>query len=66
MTDPVTESSSGSSGGAKFTDEIDLDEDIDKTLHIKVGHTFYFYLYQKNILNIPFWYCVKQSLQSYR
>ena len=28
--------SSGSSGGAKFTDEIDLDEDIDKTLHIKV------------------------------
>ena len=30
-------SNSGSSGGAKFTDEIDLDEDIDKTLHIKVA-----------------------------
>ena len=38
----LTENTSGSSGGAKFTDEIDLDEDIDKTLHIKVGQTFYF------------------------
>ena len=45
----LTENSSGSSAGAKFTDEIDLDEDIDKTLHIKVGQTFYFYLYQQNI-----------------
>ena len=43
MTNLVTESGSGSSGAAKFTDEIDLDEDIDKTLHIKVGHTFYIY-----------------------
>ena len=34
----LTASNSGSSGGAKFTDEIDLDEDIDKTLHIKVNH----------------------------
>ena len=61
MTDPVTESSSGSSGGAKFTDEIDLDEDIDKTLHIKVGHTFYFYLYQQNI----FWMLIVNFLIKY-
>ena len=27
---------SGSSSGAQFTDEIDLEEDVDKTLHIKV------------------------------
>ena len=26
---------SGSSSGAQFTDEIDLEEDVDKTLHIK-------------------------------
>ena len=31
----LTAGTSGSSSEAKFTDEIDLDEDIDKTLHIK-------------------------------
>ena len=33
----LTAGGSGSSSAAKFTDEIDLEEDVDKTLHIK-GH----------------------------
>ena len=53
----LTENTSGSSGGAKFTDEIDLDEDIDKTLHIKVGQTFYFNLYQQNIFACSIAHC---------